>query len=55
MHNEMMIFHHEVADIVAAVELGDLESAGYIRRSHIAMSFARLKAQAHGPDTGEGG
>ncbi len=54
LHNEMMVFHREVADIVAAVELGDLETVGHIRRSHIAMSFARLKAQAHGADTRQG-
>ncbi len=44
--DETAIFHREVADIVAAVEIGNLETVGHIRRSHIAMSFARLKAQA---------
>lgn len=50
LHEEIVIFHREVADIVAAVELGDLEIVGHIRRSHIAMSFARLQAQAHSGD-----
>lgn len=43
LRNEIVIFHREVADIVAAVEVGDLEAAGHIRRSHISMSFIRLK------------
>lgn len=50
LQTEISIFHREVADIVAAVEIGDLESVGHIRRSHIAMSFARLRAQAEGRD-----
>lgn len=47
LHNEIVIFHREVADIVAAVELGDLEIIGHIRRSHISMSFLRLRDSAH--------
>ncbi len=39
---EISIFHREVADIVAAVELGDLAVVGHIRRAHISMSFLRL-------------
>lgn len=39
---EISIFHREVADIVAAVELGELAVVGHIRRSHISMSFVRL-------------
>ena len=31
---------------LAAVEIGDLEAAGLIRRSHISMSFTRLRNQA---------
>lgn len=42
---EIDIFSHEMADILAAVELGDLGAAGHIRRSHISMSFARLRQQ----------
>jgi DNA-binding GntR family transcriptional regulator len=40
---EMAIFSREIADTLAAVEIGDLEAAGHIRRSHISMSFTRLK------------
>ena len=40
---EMAIFSREIADILSAVEIGDLEAAGHIRRSHISMSFTRLK------------
>ena len=40
---EMAIFHREVADVIAAVEIGDLVAAGLIRRAHISMSFTRLR------------
>jgi DNA-binding GntR family transcriptional regulator len=42
---EVAIFADEIADILAAVELGDLNAAGHIRRAHISMSFTRLKRQ----------
>nr|WP_048647974.1 GntR family transcriptional regulator [Nitratireductor soli] len=44
---EIRFFRHEVSDIVAAIESGELEVVGHIRRSHVAMSFARLYAEAH--------
>lgn len=40
---EVHIFRREVADVLAAVEIGDLEAVGHIRRSHISMSFTRLR------------
>jgi DNA-binding GntR family transcriptional regulator len=40
---EVAFFSREIADILAAVEIGDLEAVGHIRRSHISMSFTRLK------------
>ncbi|HVW58134.1 MAG TPA: GntR family transcriptional regulator [Rhizobiaceae bacterium] len=43
---EVSVFSREIHDILAAVEIGDLEAAGYIRRSHISMSFTRLKKLA---------
>jgi len=43
---EIAFFSREIADILAAVEIGDLEAAAYIRRSHISMSFTRLKKLA---------
>jgi len=43
---EVAIFSREMADVLAAVELGDLGAAGHIRRSHISMSFTRLKLQS---------
>ncbi len=43
LKSEVEIFSREIADIRAAVEIGDLSSVGHIRRSHISMSFARLK------------
>ena len=46
LHEEIKTFHREVSDIVAAIEIGDLQSVGHIRRAHIAMSFARLRAQS---------
>jgi DNA-binding GntR family transcriptional regulator len=44
--DEISIFRREIADIVAAAEIGDLEAAGHIRRSHISMSFARMMLYA---------
>jgi DNA-binding GntR family transcriptional regulator len=41
--DEITVFRREVADILAAMELGDLESVGYIRRSHIAMWVRRMQ------------
>ncbi len=44
---EVEIFAREIADVLEAVELGDLAAAGHIRRSHISMSFTRLKQHKH--------
>lgn len=46
---EMGIFRREMADTLHAIETGDLQSVGHIRRAHVAMSFARLYAEAHPP------
>lgn len=40
--DEIAVFRREVADILAAMEVGDLEAVGYIRRSHISMSVKRM-------------
>lgn len=45
LQDEVAIFAREVADILTAVEIGDLEAVGHIRRSHISMSFTRLRRQ----------
>ena len=45
---EVSIFTREVADILNAVEIGDLEAVGHIRRSHISMSFRRLRTKGGG-------
>lgn len=42
--DEAAIFQREVADILDALRIGDLEAVGHIRRSHISMSFRRIKA-----------
>lgn len=41
--DEASIFRREMADILAAMEIGDLEAVGHIRRSHISMSFMRIR------------
>ena len=41
--DEIAVFRREMADILAAMELGDLEAVGHIRRSHISMSFNRMR------------
>jgi DNA-binding GntR family transcriptional regulator len=46
LREEIEIFHREVADIVKAVEIGDLAVVGHIRRAHISMSFIRLRNKA---------
>jgi DNA-binding GntR family transcriptional regulator len=40
--DEIAIFRREIADILTAAAIGDLEAVGHIRRSHISMSFARM-------------
>ena len=45
--DEITVFRREVADILAAMEVEDLEAVGHIRRSHISMSVKRMKQFAH--------
>ncbi|WP_395022373.1 GntR family transcriptional regulator [Dongia sp.] len=47
LRDEIIVFRREVADVLAAMEAGDLEAVGHIRRSHISMSVKRMK---HYPD-----
>jgi DNA-binding GntR family transcriptional regulator len=42
--DEIIVFRREVADILAAMEVGDLEAVGFIRRSHISMSVKRMQS-----------
>ena len=44
--DEITVFRREMADILAAMEIGDLEAVGHIRRSHISMSFNRMRQYA---------
>jgi DNA-binding GntR family transcriptional regulator len=43
LRDEIIVFRREVADVLAAMEVGDLEAVGHIRRSHISMSVKRMK------------
>lgn len=43
--DELAIFRREVVDVLSAVEIGDLTAVGHIRRSHISMSYHRLRQQ----------
>ena len=43
LQDEIIAFQREVADILAAMEVGDLEAVGHIRRSHISMSVKRMQ------------
>jgi DNA-binding GntR family transcriptional regulator len=53
--DERAAFRREMADILAAAEIGDLESLGHIRRSHISMSFMRMMQHAgHRPKLDNG-
>lgn len=40
---EIEVFHRESLDILAALEIGDLDAVGHIRRAHISLSFARMQ------------
>jgi DNA-binding GntR family transcriptional regulator len=55
LRDEVEIFIREVADILAAMEIGDLEAVGHIRRSHMSMSFARLQRYGRPPAAGRAG
>jgi DNA-binding GntR family transcriptional regulator len=48
LRDELVVFRREVADILAAMEVGDLEAVGHIRRSHISMSVKRMARFARG-------
>ncbi|AJE45862.1 GntR family transcriptional regulator [Celeribacter indicus] len=47
---EIEIFAGEAGEILKALELGDLDAVGHMRRGHISMSFARMPS---GPDLRE--
>lgn len=42
---EIDVFGREIADILAALDLGDVAAVWHLRRAHISMSFERLKGQ----------
>jgi DNA-binding GntR family transcriptional regulator len=46
--DEIEVFRREMADILQAMESGDLEAVGHIRRSHISMSVKRMKRYPDG-------
>lgn len=48
LRDEIVVFRREMADILAAMEVGDLEAVGFIRRSHISMSVKRMKQYPEG-------
>jgi DNA-binding GntR family transcriptional regulator len=49
LKEEFEAFRREMDDILSALEIGDLESVGHLRRSHISMSFERMKRYAGRP------
>lgn len=48
---EIETFRREVADVLAAVEIGDLQAVGLIHRSHVSMSFTRLRRSKERAET----
>jgi DNA-binding GntR family transcriptional regulator len=46
LNEEIRIFGGEVEEILAAVELGDMEAVALIQRAHISMSFTRMRSAA---------
>jgi DNA-binding GntR family transcriptional regulator len=49
LRDELVVFRREMADILAAMEINDLEAVGHIRRSHISMSVKRMHRFARKP------
>ena len=49
--DEFAAFRREMADVLAAAEIGDLEDVGHIRRAHISMSFRRMMRHAGVPQS----
>ncbi|MBA3326215.1 MAG: GntR family transcriptional regulator [Rhodobacteraceae bacterium] len=45
---EFGAFRREMEEVLAAAEIGDWESIGYIRRAHISMSFRRMMTYSGG-------
>ena len=43
LEREAEIYCHETADILFALEAGNLDAVGHMRRAHISMSFARMR------------
>lgn len=43
---EFAFFRREMEEVLAAAGIGDLETVGHIRRTHISMSFARMMRYA---------
>lgn len=43
MAEEAAIFAREIDEVCAALDIGDIEAVGYLRRVHISMSFKRLR------------
>jgi DNA-binding GntR family transcriptional regulator len=39
---EIAAFRQEILDVLAAMEVNDLEAMGHIRRAHVSMSFSRM-------------
>lgn len=50
LREEFDIFDREVEDVVAALEIGDLEAVANFQRAHISMSFRRLMNAADGEE-----
>jgi DNA-binding GntR family transcriptional regulator len=43
---EFRAFRQEMAEVLAAAEIGDWDAIGHIRRAHISMSFTRMAQNA---------
>ncbi|WP_348540512.1 GntR family transcriptional regulator [Shimia sp. R9_3] len=43
LNEEIRVFAREVDEVIAAIELGDLQAAALIQRAHISMSYSRMR------------
>lgn len=45
LSEELAVFAREVADVLSALEAGDLDAAASIHRTHISLSYRRMRAR----------
>ncbi len=52
LRDEAELFEGEIADVLRALEIGDIRAAALIQRAHISMSFGRMRSVLD-PESGQ--